>query len=174
MPGQSNTQLLSNPFIDMIMITEYPTHLRLPNIKTYLGRTDPESHINAYYGSMMMMGLSHAVICRALFSTLGGKVVDWFRTLESWSIKNFHQLSGAFVRIFLFYRTQRRHFKHFKTLRQNKGKLIALYHDRWTYEFKEVEHVDDRIAINTFHNSLKQEKCTCHSSPTSYPLIKRS
>lgn len=55
MLARSDMQMLSNPFVDDIMRIEYPTDLRLPNIKTYLRRSDPKSHINAYYGSMMMM-----------------------------------------------------------------------------------------------------------------------
>lgn len=74
--------LLSNPFVETIMRVEYPTNLRLPNIKTYVDRIDPGSHVNSYYGSMVMMGLSDAIIYRAFFSTLGGQAADWFKMLE--------------------------------------------------------------------------------------------
>lgn len=154
-PSRAEAQLLTNPFVDSVMLTEYPTDLRLPSIKTYLGKSDPESHVNAYYGSMIMMGLSDAVICRAFFSTLGGRAAEWFRTLEPGSIENFHQLSAQFVKRFGVHKTQRRHFTHLNTLKQREGEALTHYIERWTSEFGEVEPVDDKTAINTLHNSLR-------------------
>lgn len=118
------------------MRVEYPTALQLPNIKTYLGRTNSEIHINAYYRTMMMMGLSDFVIYRAFFLTLVRRAADWFRTLEPGSIKNFQQLSSAFVRRFAVHKMQLRHFTHLNILRQKEGEPIALYLDKWTCELE--------------------------------------
>lgn len=71
--GRFDQQLLSNPFVNSIMRIEYSIDFRLPNIKTYVERIDFESHVNACFESMMMMGLSDVVICRAFFSALEGE-----------------------------------------------------------------------------------------------------
>lgn len=69
--GWSNAHLISNRFVEAVMRAKCPTDLRFPSIKTYMGHLDPKSHVNAYYGSLIMMGLSDAVIYK-VFSTLGG------------------------------------------------------------------------------------------------------
>lgn len=153
--SRSEAQLLVNPFVESIMSVEYPTDLRLPNIKAYLGKTDLESHVNIYYGSMIMMGLSDAVICRAFFSTLGGRTAEWFKTLEPGSIENFHQLSAQFTKRFAVHRSQKRHFTHLNTLKQREEEALTRYLERWSSEFGDVEPVDDKTAINTLHNSLR-------------------
>lgn len=163
----SNVHLLSNPFVDAIMGTKYSTDLYLPNLKTYVGQSDPESHVNAYYGNMVMMGMSDAIICKEFFSTLGERAVDWFRTLEPSSIKNFQQLSSSFVRKFAVHKTQRRHITHLNTLRKKEGESIILYLYRWTYEFGKIKLVDDRTAINTFYSSLQRGKL--YESLFTYP-----
>lgn len=140
------------------MKTEYPTDLCLPNIKTYLAKSDPESHVKTYYGSMTMMGLSNVVICRAFFLMLGGRVADWFRMLEPRSVKNFHQLSGQFIKRLTLHKTQRKLFTHLNMIKRRESETLVRYLDRWTYEFWEVELVDDRTAINTLYNSLRPGK----------------
>ncbi|XP_019159497.1 PREDICTED: uncharacterized protein LOC109156115 [Ipomoea nil] len=46
------------------MAQPYPLDLRIPVNKEYDGRTDPEVHVNTYYGNMMMMGVLAAKFMR--------------------------------------------------------------------------------------------------------------
>lgn len=73
---EMETTLLRNPVAPEIIEQQYPIDLRIPGSKDYSGKTDPEKHINFYYGNMLMMGVSDAVMCRAFNSTLSGRVAD--------------------------------------------------------------------------------------------------
>ncbi|XP_019158008.1 PREDICTED: uncharacterized protein LOC109154736 [Ipomoea nil] len=59
-PSVHTASLLRTPFTAEIMAQPYPIDLRIPDNKEYDGRTDPEVHINTYYGNMLMMGVSDA------------------------------------------------------------------------------------------------------------------
>lgn len=129
------------------MKVDYMTYLRLPFIKTYFGRNDTEAHVNTFYGSMIMIGSSDAVVCRMFFLALGGQAVDWFKTLEPNSIESFQQLSTLFIKRFAILKAQKKHFTH-----------MEYDLNRWTFQFGEVELVDNCTAITTFHNLLRLGK----------------
>lgn len=43
---------------------------------------------------------------------------------------------------------------HLNILKQKEGEALTHYLKWWMLGFKEVELVDDKMTINTFHNSL--------------------
>ncbi|XP_031106926.1 uncharacterized protein LOC116011573 [Ipomoea triloba] len=92
--------LVATPFTDDIMNAHYPQDLQIPLAHTYSGRYDPQEHVDMYYGNMLMLGVSDAVICRAFFATLVGKAAEWFKGLEQGSIRDFGQLADKFVKRF--------------------------------------------------------------------------
>ncbi|XP_019195819.1 PREDICTED: uncharacterized protein LOC109189661 [Ipomoea nil] len=63
-PTDHSASLLRTPFTAEIMAQPYPLGLRIPGNKEYDGRTDPEVHVNTYYGNMMMMGVLEAKFMR--------------------------------------------------------------------------------------------------------------
>lgn len=79
---QCRPTVIGYPFTDEVMNHHYPIDLRVPGNKGYNGKTDPKEHINSYYGNMLMIGVSDAVICRAFYATLKGRAAEWFNTLE--------------------------------------------------------------------------------------------
>ncbi|XP_031120929.1 uncharacterized protein LOC116024169 [Ipomoea triloba] len=153
-------KLMSEPYpIDLrvhkLMSEPYPIDLRVPGDKEYAGRSDPEQHVNLYYGNMLMMGVSEAVMCRAFYSTLTGRAAEWFRTLEPESISNFRDLAQRFVDRFAMAKTVKKHFSHLENAKQLDGEPLSVFIERWNKEMSEIEPVDDVTATNLLLNSLR-------------------
>ncbi|XP_031131878.1 uncharacterized protein LOC116033264 [Ipomoea triloba] len=149
------TNLLRTPFTSELMSQSYPIDLRVPGDKEYAGRSDPEQHVNLYYGNMLMMGVSEAVMCRAFYSTLTGRAAEWFRTLEPGSISNFQDLARRFVDRFAMSKTVKKHFSHLENAKQLDGEPLSVFIERWNKEMAEIEPVDDVTATNLLFNSLR-------------------
>ncbi|XP_031099713.1 uncharacterized protein LOC116003912 [Ipomoea triloba] len=133
----------------------YPIDLRVPGNKGYSGKIDPEEHVNAYYGNMLMMGVSDAVICRAFYSTLEGRAIEWFKTLEAKSIDIFAELARRFIQRFATSKAVRRHFTYIEIAKEEEGETLAEFLVKWKSAVGEVEPMDDRTAINVLHSSLR-------------------
>ncbi|XP_019160709.1 PREDICTED: uncharacterized protein LOC109157263 [Ipomoea nil] len=137
------------------MQQQYPIDLRVPGAREYSGKTDPEEHVNSFYGNMIMLGVSDAVICHAFFSTLSGRAAEWFKSLEPGSITCFADLSTKFIRRFATSRTVRKHFTHLEAAKQLEGESLTDFLVKWKNAIGEVEPMDDRTAINVLHYSLR-------------------
>ncbi|XP_019171002.1 PREDICTED: uncharacterized protein LOC109166509 [Ipomoea nil] len=138
-----------------IMQQQYPIDLRIPGAKDYSGKTDPEEHVNSFYGNKIMMGVSDGVICRAFFSTLSGRAAEWFKPLEPGSITCFADLAMKFVRRFATSRTVRKHFTHLEAAKQMEGESLTNFLVKWKNAIGEVKPMDDMTTINVLHYSLR-------------------
>ncbi|XP_031131714.1 uncharacterized protein LOC116033101 [Ipomoea triloba] len=137
------------------MSQPYPIDLRVPGDKDYAGRSDPEQHVNSYYGNMLMMVVSEAVMCRAFYSMLTGRAAEWFRTLEPESISNFRELAWKFVQRFAMSKTVKKHFTHLENAKQREGEPLSVFIERWKIAMTEIDPVDDATAINLLLASLR-------------------
>ncbi|XP_019178869.1 PREDICTED: uncharacterized protein LOC109174032 [Ipomoea nil] len=153
-PSEATTPLLRTPFMSEIMLQLYPYDLCISGSKDYDGRTDPEVHVNSYYGNMLMMGVSDAVMCRAFYSTLSGRPADWFRTLEPGSITCFANLATKFVRKFVTSKAVRKHYMYLEKAKQLEGDNLIDFLSRWKIAIGEIEPMDDLTAIHMLHMSL--------------------
>ncbi|XP_019182045.1 PREDICTED: uncharacterized protein LOC109177190 [Ipomoea nil] len=149
------TPLFSTPFTDDVMNTHYSQDLRIPMMRTYIGRSDPQEHIDMYYGNMLMLGVSDAVICRAFFARLAGKAAEWFRKLEPWSVGNFSQLADKFVRRFAVNRLKKKPYTYLNLVKQGVGEALSVFLQRWDREVEQVEPMEDQAAIQAFLTSLR-------------------
>ncbi|XP_019178823.1 PREDICTED: uncharacterized protein LOC109173956 [Ipomoea nil] len=152
--SEPEAPLLRNPFTADVMSLPYPHDLRIPGNKGYDGKTDPEAHINSYYGNMLMMGVTDAVMCRAFYSTLTGRAADWFQTLEPGSIACFAELAKKFVHKFATSKEVRKHFTYLEKAKQLEGESLTDFLVKWKAAIGEVEPLDDRTAINVLHSNL--------------------
>ncbi|XP_031096907.1 uncharacterized protein LOC116001157 [Ipomoea triloba] len=142
-------------FVQDIMDQPYPMDLRVLGSKDYSRRTDPEEHVNSYYGNMLMMGVSDAVMCRAFYSTLSGRAAEWFASLEPGSIADFSELARKFVHPFAISRTAKKHFTSLEKAKQREGESLTLFSERWKAAVAEIEPVDDRTAVNLLLSVLR-------------------
>ncbi|XP_019190804.1 PREDICTED: uncharacterized protein LOC109185280 [Ipomoea nil] len=124
-PTDHSASLLRTPFTAEIMAQPYQLDLRIPGNKEYDGRTDPEVHVNTYYGNMLMMGMSGAVMCRAFYSTLSGRAAEWFRTLQPGSISDFTTLAAKFVRKFVTSKVIRKPYMYLEKAKQLEGESLT-------------------------------------------------
>ncbi|XP_031097005.1 uncharacterized protein LOC116001256 [Ipomoea triloba] len=133
----------------------YPMDLRVPGSKDYSGRTDPEEHVNSYYGNMLMRGVSNAVMCQAFYSTLSGRAAEWFVSLEPGSITDFSKLARRFVHRFAISNAAKKHFTSLEKAKQREGESLTLFSERWKAAMAEIEPVDDRTAVNLLLYALR-------------------
>ncbi|XP_031101985.1 uncharacterized protein LOC116005890 [Ipomoea triloba] len=136
------------------MNAHYPQDLQIPLAHTYSGRYDPQEHIDMYYGNMLMLGVSDAVICRAFFATLVGKAAEWFKDLERGSIRNFGQLADKFVKRFAASKSRKKSYTCLNKVNQAVGEPLSTFLFRWEREVDEVEPMEDQVAIQAFLASL--------------------
>ncbi|XP_019150321.1 PREDICTED: uncharacterized protein LOC109147137 [Ipomoea nil] len=137
------------------MAQPYLHDLRIPGSKDYDGKMDPKVHVNSYYGNMLMMGVTDAVMCRAFYSTLTGRVAKWFKSLEPGSITCFANIETKFVRKFVTSKTIRKHFMYLENAKQLEGKSLSNFLLKWKSAIGEVEPMDDLTAIHMVHSSLQ-------------------
>ncbi|XP_019188797.1 PREDICTED: uncharacterized protein LOC109183037 [Ipomoea nil] len=154
-PTDHSASLLRTLFTAEIIAQPYPLDLRIPRNKEYDGRTDPEVHVNTYYGNMLMMGVSDAVMCRAFYSTLTGRAAEWFRTLQSGSISDFASLAMKFNRKFVTSKVIRKSYMYLEKAKQLEGESLTEFLVKWKAAVGEVEPMDDLTAIHMLHISLR-------------------
>ncbi|XP_019171367.1 PREDICTED: uncharacterized protein LOC109166924 [Ipomoea nil] len=137
------------------MAQPYPYDMRIPDNKDYDGWTDPEVHVNSYYGNMLMMGVTDAVMCRAFYFTLSGRAADWFKSLEPGSITCFAGLATKFVQRFETSKTVCKHFMYLEKAKQLEGETLTKFRIKWKNAICEVEPMDDLTAIHMLYMSLR-------------------
>ncbi|XP_019176294.1 PREDICTED: uncharacterized protein LOC109171656 [Ipomoea nil] len=154
-PPNHTASLLRTPFTAEIMAQPYPLDLRIPGNKEYDSRTDPEVHVNTYYGNMMMMRVTDAVMCRAFYSTLSGRAAEWFRTLQPGSIADSVSLATKFMRKFVTSKVIRKPYMYLEKAKQLEGESLTEFLVKWKAAVGEVEPMDDLTAIHMLHISLR-------------------
>ncbi|XP_019181910.1 PREDICTED: uncharacterized protein LOC109177021 [Ipomoea nil] len=154
-PPDHTASLLQTHFMAEIMAQPYPLDLHIPGNKEYNGRTDPDVHINTYYGNMLMMGVSDAVMCRAFYSTLSGRATEWFRTLDPGSISCFANLATKFTRKFVTSKIIQKPYMYLEKAKQLEGETLIDFLVKWKAAVGEVEPMDDLTAIHMLHISLR-------------------
>ncbi|XP_019150216.1 PREDICTED: uncharacterized protein LOC109147032 [Ipomoea nil] len=154
-PVDQSASLLRTPFTVEILAQLYPLDLQVPENKGYDGRTDPEVHVNDYYGNMMMMGVSDALMCRAFYSTLSGRATEWFQTLQPGSIADFPTLAMKFVRKFITSKIVRKPYMYLEKAKQLEGESLSDFLVKWKTVVGEVEPMDDATATHMLHISLR-------------------
>ncbi|XP_019189151.1 PREDICTED: uncharacterized protein LOC109183480 [Ipomoea nil] len=154
-PSDHTASLLRTPFTAEIMAQPYPLDLRIPGNKEYDGRTDPEVHINTYYGNMLMMDVTDAVMCRAFYSTLSDWAAEWLRTLQPGSISDFASLAEKFTRKFVTSKVIRKPYMYLEKAKQLEGESLTDFLVMWKAAVGEVEPMDNLTAIHMLHISLR-------------------
>ncbi|XP_019200059.1 PREDICTED: uncharacterized protein LOC109193660 [Ipomoea nil] len=154
-PFDYTVSLLRTRFTAEIMAQPYPLDLRIPGNKEYDGRTDPEVHINTYYGNMLMMGVTDAVMCRTFYSTLSGRAAEWFRTLQPGSIYDFSSLATKFTWKFITSKVILKPYMYLEKAKQLEGESLTDFLVKWKAAVGEVEPMDDLTAIHMLHISLR-------------------
>lgn len=89
------------PFSDEIMREVLPPKFKVPNIKSYDGKSDPVEHLDSYKSWMELHGVPDAIRCRAFSFSLVGPTKDWFQKLKRRLISSFKELTRAFITQFL-------------------------------------------------------------------------
>ncbi|XP_019179508.1 PREDICTED: uncharacterized protein LOC109174703 [Ipomoea nil] len=143
------------PFTRRIIREPIPSTFKPPSITRFDGRGDPQEHIMAYQATMMLMGSSEAMMCRAFFSTLIGQAQRWFTSLKGGTVDSFHDLAVKFITHFMRGRKIRKHFTHLTTVKQGVGESLTDFLARWRAEEANVENIDDKSGVVMFVDALR-------------------
>ena len=92
---------VTSPFAKERLDYEISNTAKLPNLNTYNGTTDPDSHIDIYEWTMTSLKLDEQFWCTYLPTTLDGNACTWFKALRRGSIYNFGQLKYLFLMDFM-------------------------------------------------------------------------
>jgi len=101
------------------------------------------------------MGVSDAIICKAIYSTLEGQAAELFKSLEPRSIDCFSELARRFIQRFATSKAAWRHFTYLEVAKQKEGETLTDFLTKWKNSIGEVEPMDDRMTINVLHWSLR-------------------
>ncbi|KAM2700956.1 hypothetical protein EV2_002837 [Malus domestica] len=103
------------------------------------------------------------LMCKIFTTTLQGEMQDWFYTLPSQSIWNFHHLSLVFTKEYSSYCLIKKKFNHLFDIKKNLNESIRDYVRRFKAEKARVVGGNDSIARVAFQKGL----------PTDHPLFRK-
>ena len=94
-----------HPFVDGIVETPLPHKWKAPTV-TYDGTTDPDEFISIYTNQVALYSTDDAVMCKSFSVALRGSTLEWFMSLQPYTIDSFSTLTTSFTTQF---DTSRRH-----------------------------------------------------------------
>ena len=74
-----------------------PKRFKLPAIKPYEGKSDPQDHLDHFNDLMEMHLVSELTKYRVFVVTLIGGAKKWFRSIHAGSVSRWQQLSTSFL-----------------------------------------------------------------------------
>ena len=130
--GKLVAQVGRPPFYKEIQEAPLPEGFKLPSIKVYEGKDDPQDHLDHFNDLMVLHMVSDQAKCRVFTVTLRNRAKKWFRSMTSRSVTSWQQLSMSFFRQFQVTKQFVVSFAHFGNIKQKKGESLKSYLDCFT------------------------------------------
>ncbi|XP_010667479.1 uncharacterized protein LOC104884512 [Beta vulgaris subsp. vulgaris] len=111
----------------------------MPTCK-YDGKTDPEDHISAYEGHMLLYADTDSVWCKVFPSTLVGLGQTWFKSIPPATIFDFRQFTSMFVTHFV----------------SNKRKSLRNYVGRFNAEAVTIPSLQQEVVVLGLMTGLRE------------------
>ncbi|XP_010672329.1 uncharacterized protein LOC104888913 [Beta vulgaris subsp. vulgaris] len=129
--------------------------IKIPTCK-YDGKTDPEDHISAYEGHMLLYTDTDSVWCKVFPSTLTGLGQTWFKSIPPTTVFDFRQLTSMFVTHFV--RNKRRDKTTGELMSVKKGETESLrdYVGSFNAEAVTIPTLQQEVAILALMTGLKE------------------
>ena len=94
--GKLVVEVVGSPFCREIHEEPLLKRFKLPNIKAYKGKPDPQDHLNHFNNVMELHKVSYNAKCRVFAVILSNGAKKWFRSMTPTSVTNWQQLSTSF------------------------------------------------------------------------------
>ncbi|XP_018454115.1 uncharacterized protein LOC108825305 [Raphanus sativus] len=128
--------------------------LRLP---TYEGLTDPTTHITSFNIAVRRANFSDeerdAGYCQLFVESLKGPALTWFTGLAENSIKDFHDLSSAFLKNYIMFTQEDATVSDLFNLAQGKDQSLRNFMEKFKAIVSKVV-LPDSVAVAALKNTL--------------------
>ncbi|XP_059629876.1 uncharacterized protein LOC132272805 [Cornus florida] len=131
-----------------------PSKFKMPTLESFDGTRDPLDHLETFQALMHHQAVPDHIMCRAFPTTLKGSARVWFNKLKPGSIETFAELSKGFVSHFIAGQRHRMPATHILTMKQQKGKPLREYINRFNIEMLQVDKADDKVTLTAFMGGL--------------------
>ncbi|XP_027155690.1 uncharacterized protein LOC113780842 [Coffea eugenioides] len=146
--------LRAPPFTDDINGEMVPPNFKLPALRSYDGRGDPEVHLRAFLSAFRLYCVPDAVICRAFPIFLQGTARKWFWGLEPRSISSLDELIDRFIHRFVSSRPITNTSAYLLNLQQAPSESLRSYLQRFDEENVQIPDQNEQVTIAAFTNGL--------------------
>ncbi|XP_071939899.1 uncharacterized protein [Coffea arabica] len=152
--GLAAEYLRAPPFTDDINGEMVPPNFKLPALRSYDGRGDPEDHLRAFLSAFRLYCVPDAVICRAFPIFLQGTARKWLWGLEPRSISSLDELIDRFIHRFVSSRPITKTSAYLLNLQQAPGESLRSYVQRFNEENVQIPDQHEQVTIAAFTNGL--------------------
>ena len=143
-----------HPFVDGIVETPLPQKWKAPTV-TYDGTTDPDEFISIYTNQVALYSTDDAVMCKSFSVALRGSALEWFMSLQPYTIDSFSTLTTSFTTQF---DTSRRHdltSLSLLNLRQEEGESLRTFIDRFGVIAMKIKDLTPNLILHYMVMALK-------------------
>ena len=143
-----------HPFVDGIVEASLPLKWKAPTV-TYDGTTDPDEFISIYTNQVALYSTDDVVLCKSLSVALRGSTLQWFMSLQPYSIDSFNTLTTSFTTQF---DTNRRHdltSLSLLNLRQEEGESLRTFIDRFGVIAMKIEDLTPNLILHYMEMALR-------------------
>ncbi|XP_010682160.1 uncharacterized protein LOC104897050 [Beta vulgaris subsp. vulgaris] len=127
----------------------------MPTCK-YDDRTDPEDHISAYEGYMLLYTDTDSVWCKVFPSTLTGLGQTWFKSIPPATVFDFRQLTLMFVTPFVSNKRREKTTDELMSVKQGEVESLRDYVGRFNAEAVTIPTFQQEVAVLALMTGLKE------------------
>uniref|UniRef100_A0A803Q729 Retrotransposon gag domain-containing protein n=1 Tax=Cannabis sativa TaxID=3483 RepID=A0A803Q729_CANSA len=131
------------PYSPRILALPYLQGFKMPTTTKYDGSTDPGVHISDFNTLMRAHQVVDDLRCVLFLVTLTGVAKTWFKKFKRHSITSWDQLSRDFKKELCAAKARNLEFSSLANLKQQPGKSLRAYINRFNAEAAKARDVDD-------------------------------
>ena len=163
------TAATRSPFNQEVREARLSEGFKLPAIKAYEGKSNPQHHFDHFNDLMELHLVSELAKCKVFAVTLTRGAKKWFRSSPAGSISSWQQLSTFFLQHFQATRKIAILLVHLRNVKQKKGETLKSYincfNDMSNFETQSPDarilaHLTNGVLLETlFWDELQQKEC---------------
>ena len=119
------------PFDRAITMTPFPKHFEIPKFDKFRGKGDSVTHIKEFYMHCQDVAYSDTFLLRLFPKSLARPALEWFYRIPYGTIKNFAELSEAFVAQYAHLVETELSVVDLVHTKQKGGESLGEYLQRW-------------------------------------------
>ncbi|XP_010684689.1 uncharacterized protein LOC104899234 [Beta vulgaris subsp. vulgaris] len=127
----------------------------MPTCK-YDGKTDPQDHISAYEGHMLLYTANDSVWCKVFPSTLIGLAQTWFKSIPPATVFEFRQLTSMLVTRFVNNKCMEKTTGELMSIKQEDSESLRDYVGRFNAEVITIPSLQQELAVLALMTGLKE------------------